>query len=240
MIELKNVTKVYHGAAKSSRSPDGGVARAKPIAALDRLNLTIPTGGFAFVVGPSGAGKTTLSRLITREERATAGRVLVDGFDIGTLTDAQLPFYRRQLGIIFQDFRLFPRMTAGENVAFASLAVGVPAAVARRRARALLSQVGIGDKHDCLPAELSGGECQRVAIARALANHPKIIIADEPTGNLDPALSLEIIRLLQSINRATRATVLIITHDLATVAAFREPVVRLVKGRLAHEIIHNS
>jgi len=230
MIEFREVTKIYSGLMRNKL---GKVVDQKAMSpAIDRLSLIIETGSFVFVVGPSGAGKTTLTRLITREEKPSSGSVVIDGYDIEELTDKNLPYYRRQIGIVFQDFKLFPSMTAIENIAFAAIAVGVPSKVALERATKLLSVVGMTNEHASLfPNELSGGECQRVAIARAIVNFPKILIADEPTGNLDEKLSREIIELLKFINFEMNTTVLVITHDMTLV----EPdanVLRLDKGRL--------
>ena len=220
MIELKNVTKVY---------PNGTVA-------LDHVNLRISDGEFVFVVGASGAGKTTLMRLLLREENPTEGDVFVDEYDLGKLTPKKVPFYRRKLGVVFQDFRLFPNKTVYENVAFAMRVIGEPSKLIRRKVPTILSIVNLQDKAKCYPRELSGGEQQRVALARALANNPGIIIADEPTGNIDPQMSLEIMNLLVKIHRKNK-TVIVVTHDKSLVDYFRQRVVTIQHGKIVDDKI---
>ena len=220
MIQLKNVTKVY---------PNGTVA-------LDHVNLRISDGEFVFVVGASGAGKTTLMRLLLREESPTEGDVFVDEYDLGKLTPKKVPFYRRKLGVVFQDFRLFPNKTVYENVAFAMRVIGEPSKLIRRKVPTILSIVNLQDKAKCYPRELSGGEQQRVALARALANNPGIIIADEPTGNIDPKMSLEIMNLLVKIHNHGK-TVIVVTHEKGLVDYFKQRVVTIRDGRVVDDKI---
>lgn len=218
MIEFKNVTKVY---------PNGTVA-------LDGANLRIGDGEFVFVVGASGAGKTTLMKLLLREEKPTEGDIFVDEYDLVRMTDKKLPYYRRQLGMVFQDFRLFPNKTVYENVAFAMRVIGEPAKSIRRKVPTILNIVGLSDKIKCYPKELSGGEQQRVALARALANNPRIIIADEPTGNIDPKMSLEIMNLLIKIHKHGK-TVIVVTHEKGLVDYFKQRVVTIRDGKIVDD-----
>lgn len=218
MIELKNVTKVY---------PNGTVA-------LDGANLRIGDGEFVFVVGASGAGKTTLMKLLLREEVPTEGDIFVDEYDLVRMTDKKVPYYRRQLGMVFQDFRLFPNKTVYENVAFAMRVVGERSKSIRRKVPSILNVVGLQDKMKCYPRELSGGEQQRVALARALANNPRIIIADEPTGNIDPKMSLEIMNLLVKIHNHGK-TVIVVTHEKGLVDYFKQRVVTIRDGKIVDD-----
>ncbi len=194
MIEFRNVTKIYDG-------------HAAP--ALEGLDLTIEKGEFVFIMGDSGAGKTTLTKLLLREEKPTSGKVLVDGRDLGKLGFFRLPYYRRKIGVVFQDFRLFPPMTVYENVAFALRAVGESRRSIARQVPLILSVVGLENKRDRFPAALSGGEQQRVALARALANNPEYIIAAEPTGNIDPERSREILEMLIKIHRMDNTVIVL-------------------------------
>ena len=214
MIDFKNVGKTY---------PNGTVA-------LNDINLHIDDGEFVFIVGPSGAGKSTLTKLILREEKITTGELTVDEFDLGTMKERQIPYFRRQLGVVFQDFRLFPDKTVYENVAFAMRVIGEPGKVIRRRVPTILGIVGLQNKAKNYPHELSGGEQQRVALARAIANSPRMIIADEPTGNIDPARSREIMEMLVKIHCKGR-TVIVVTHEKALVDQFRQRVVTINEGR---------
>ncbi len=220
MIEFKNVTKVY---------PNGTVA-------LDGANLRIGDGEFVFVVGASGAGKTTLMKLLLREEKPSEGDIFVDEYDLVRMTDKKLPYYRRQLGMVFQDFRLFPNKTVYENVAFAMRVVGEPSKSIRRKVPTILNIVGLSDKMKCYPKELSGGEQQRVALARALANNPRIIIADEPTGNIDPKMSLEIMNLLIKIHNHGK-TVIVVTHEKGLVDYFKQRVITIRDGKIVDDKI---
>ena len=213
MITFEKVKKTY---------PNGTVA-------LDGVDLHIEEGEFVFVVGHSGAGKTTLMKLLLREEKPTSGTIRVGDYNLSRLSSFRVPYYRRGLGVVFQDFRLFPKMTVFENVAFAMRVVGTPGKIIRRRVPAILSMVNLLEKKNCFPRELSGGEQQRVTIARALVNAPRMIIADEPTGNLDPAKSLEIMLLLQKINELG-TTVLVVTHEKELVNALDKRVLALRDG----------
>ena len=213
MIEMKNVSKVY---------PNGTVA-------LDMVNLRITDGEFVFIVGASGAGKSTLIKLLLREEKPSDGELFVDEYDLNKLTDKKVPYYRRKLGVVFQDFRLFPNMTVYENVAFAMRVIGESSKQIKRRVPSILRIVNLQDKFKCYPKELSGGEQQRVALARALANNPNIIIADEPTGNIDPKMSLEIMNLLVRIHNHGK-TVIVVTHEKGLVDYFKQRVITISDG----------
>ena len=199
--------------------------------ALSGVSFTINEGEFVFLVGPSGSGKTTIIKLITGELSPTSGQITVNGFDMQGIKRRKLPKLRRTLGVIFQDFRLIDKMTVYENVAFAMRVVGASNKEIRRRVPQVLELVGLETKGRRLPNELSGGEQQRVAIARALVNNPSVIIADEPTGNLDPARSLEIMMLLEQIN-ALGTTVLVVTHERELVNRFTKRVVAINEGRI--------
>ena len=202
-----------------------------PKEVLKDIDLTIEDGEFVFLVGPSGSGKTTIIKLLTGEVRATGGKLDVNGFDLRSIKRSKLPRLRRTLGVIFQDFRLIEDMTVYENVAFAMRVVGATGREIRKRVPYVLELVGLSGCEDRLPRELSGGEQQRVAIARALVNAPHMIIADEPTGNLDPAKSLEIMMLLQKINELG-TTVLVVTHEKELVNALDKRVVAIRDGVL--------
>ena len=218
MVEFRGVTKTYQGNSRG----------------LDGVSLRIGTGEFVFLVGPSGSGKSTFIRLIIRELRPTEGSVIVGGRDLGELRRRKVPYLRRAIGCVFQDFRLLPDRTAAENVAYALQVTGHKKAEVRRRVPEILSLVGLDGKYDRLPRELSGGEQQRVSIARALVNHPRLLIADEPTGNLDPETSLGIMDLLLRINR-TGTTVVMATHDAAIVDQMRKRVIELDQGHLVRD-----
>lgn len=215
MIELKNVTKTY---------PDGTKA-------LKNVDLRIEDGEFVFIVGASGAGKTTLSKLLLCEERITGGKLIIDDFDLGKMPRRKIPKLRRRLGIVFQDFRLLPNLTVYENVAFAMHVVGEPGKIIKNRVMRFLKLVGLEDKAFNYPNQLSGGEQQRVAIARAVINNPGIIIADEPTGNIDPIKSIEMIQLLVKINKLGK-TVVVITHEKSIVDYFNKRVVTINDGKI--------
>ena len=199
--------------------------------ALKGVNLRIDDGEFIFLVGPSGSGKSTVIRLLTGEIKPTEGRVLVNGYNVDTIVQHDIPFLRRTLGVIFQDFRLIEKKSVYENVAFAMRVVGASPREIKIRVPYVLDLVGLSHKSRRRPAELSGGEQQRVAIARALINNPKMIIADEPTGNLDPARSLEIMMLLERIN-ALGTTVLAVTHEKELVNRFAKRVIAIDGGRV--------
>lgn len=219
MIRFDHVTKTY---GKGVRP------------ALDDINLEVERGEFVFLVGSSGSGKSTFLRLVLRETRATSGTVLVAGRDLGTLSDWRVPRLRRQIGAVFQDFRLLPNKTVFENVAFAMQVIGAPRHRIATTVPEMLDLVGLTGKEKRKPGELSGGEQQRVAIARAMVNRPLILLADEPTGNLDPTTSLGIMRLLDRINR-TGTTVVMATHDDEIVDQMRKRVIELSGGELVRD-----
>ena len=219
MIDFINVTKEYSDTS-----------------ALSNVSFHIESGEFVFIVGHSGAGKTTLTKLLLREETVTEGQILVDGIDVTTLSSRNIPHYRRKLGMVFQDFRLFKDKTAYENIACIMRAVGTPGKDIRSRVPALLRTVAIEDKAKHFPSELSGGEQQRVALARAIANNPDIIIADEPTGNIDPEMSIEIMNLLMRINNLLGKTVIVVTHDLGLVKRYGHRVIRLDEGKIESDL----
>lgn len=218
MIELKNVTKTY---------PDGTKA-------LRNVDLTIQDGEFVFIVGASGAGKTTLSKLLLCEERVTGGKLVIDGFDLAKMPRYKIPRLRRRLGVVFQDFRLLPNLTVYENIAFAMHVIGEPRRVIKNRVMRFLKLVGLEDKATSYPRQLSGGEQQRVAIARAVINNPGIIIADEPTGNIDPLMSIEMIQLLIKINKLGK-TVVVITHEKSIVDYFNKRVITISDGKVTSD-----
>ena len=213
---------------------DAGVTYPNGKIALSEVDVTIPRGDFVFLVGASGAGKTTFIKLLIREVQPTAGRVVVAGRDLARLRRREVPRLRRRIGIVFQDFRLLPAKTVFENVAFALEVTGASGAEIRRRVPMLLNLVGLHQHGDHLPTQLSGGEQQRVAIARALVHDPAILIADEPTGNLDPVTSWEIIQLLIQIN-VLGTTVLMATHNQEIVNAMRRRVLALEDGKLVRD-----
>ena len=213
MIELKEVTKEY----------------SKGIVALNGVNIKIDQGEFVFVVGDSGSGKSTFIRLLMRELEPTSGNITVMGQDLGKMTHSQIPFYRRKIGVVFQDFRLLKDRNVYENIAFALRVTEAPSRLIKKKVPAALSLVGLAQKYKSYPKELSGGEQQRVAIARAIVNEPSILLADEPTGNLDPANSWEIMKLLEEANeRGT--TVIVVTHNHEIVKAMKKRVITMQKG----------
>lgn len=197
--------------------------------ALNNVSLSISPGEFVFIVGDSGSGKSTLIKLLLRELTSSSGSVYVMGYDLGKLTHRQIPQFRRNLGVVFQDFRLLKDRNIYENVAFAQRIVETPVNEIRRNVPAILATVGLAGKYKSKPRQLSGGEQQRVALARALVNNPSILLADEPTGNLDPNNSWEIMKLLEEIN-ASGTTVLVVTHNSEIVNAMRKRVITLRKG----------
>jgi len=219
VIRFENVTKIYPGQER---------------AALDSVSLEIIKGEFVFLVGLSGSGKSTFLRLILREERPTSGVIHVAGKDLGTLATHKVPELRRQVGTVFQDFRLLPNKTIAENVAFTLHVLGYSQKEINREIPEVLELVGLEDKADRLPSEISGGEQQRVAIARAYISRPPILIADEPTGNLDPATSVGIMKLLDRINREG-TTVLMATHDAGIVDQMRKRVIELDAGHVIRD-----
>lgn len=199
--------------------------------ALDDVNIKIGKGEFVFVVGSSGAGKSTFMKLIMREEKANSGSIRVNGFNLTKMPRKDVPMLRRTMGIVFQDFRLIPTMNVFANVAFAMHVVGAPSRIIRREVTKALSMVGLGHKARSMPNQLSGGEQQRVGLARALVNNPELIIADEPTGNVDPSMSYEIVNLLSAINQKG-TTILMVTHDHNLVRDFHHRVIMLDGGRI--------
>jgi cell division transport system ATP-binding protein len=219
VIRLENVTKTYPKAARPS---------------LDGVSVDIDKGDFVFFIGPSGSGKSTIVKLLLREVTPTRGRVVVNDRDVSNLRSWRIPTFRRSIGCVFQDFRLLPTRTAYENVAFALEVIGKSQAVARRVVPEVLELVGLGGKEHRYPHELSGGEQQRVAVARAFVNRPLILLADEPTGNLDPDTSIEIMRLLDRINR-TGTTVVMVTHDSNIVNQMRRRVVEIEGGKIVRD-----
>ena len=202
--------------------------------ALDGVDLKVDDGEFVFLVGPSGSGKTSLMKLITGEVRADAGRVIVNGFDMMKIRRGKLPKMRRTLGVVFQDYRLIENMNVYDNVAFAMRVVGASARDIRRRVPYVLELVGLEGREKRLPHELSGGEQQRVAIARALVNSPRMLVADEPTGNLDPVRSLELMLLFEKINEMG-TTVLVVTHEKELVNAFAKRVIKIEEGHVTSD-----
>jgi len=204
------------------------------IDALAHITLDIERGEFVFLVGASGSGKTTFLKLLLREETPDSGSIWVAGRDIGRLSPARIPYLRRNIGCVFQDFRLLPNKTVAENVAFALEVIGRPRGVIKTQVTQVLDLVGLGQKMDRRPHELSGGEQQRVAIARAFVNRPLVLLADEPTGNLDPATSSGLMKLLERINK-TGTTVLMATHDVGIVDEMRRRVVQLEHGHLVRD-----
>ena len=199
--------------------------------ALKGVSFTVDDGEFVFLVGPSGSGKSTIIKLLTGEVVPTSGRVMVNGFSMSRIADRQLPYMRRTIGVIFQDFRLIANKTVRDNLALAMRAVGASPRELKNRIPYVLELVGLADKENCYPDQLSGGEQQRVAIARALVNNPSTIVADEPTGNLDPARSLEIMTLLERIN-ALGTTVIVVTHERGLVNHFNKRIILLHEGRV--------
>ena len=215
MIRLKDVEKTYENGTK----------------ALQGISFTIEDGEFVFLVGPSGSGKSTIIKLLTGEVIPTAGRVMVNGFSMSRISDRQIPYMRRTIGVIFQDFRLIPKKTVFDNLSLAMRAVGATPRDIRTRIPYVLELVGLKGMEDRYPDELSGGEQQRVAIARALVNNPSTIVADEPTGNLDPTRSLEIMTLLERIN-ALGTTVVVVTHERDLVNHFDKRVIMIDHGQV--------
>jgi len=218
MINLYNVTKVYTNGAK----------------ALNDISLTIQKGEFVFLVGPSGAGKTTLIKVIFREEIPTRGQVLFNGKNISRLKGREIPYLRRKIGMVFQDFRLLPQKSVYENVAFALEVTGASGKIIRSSVPEVLKQVGLAEKSKMFPSQLSGGEQQRVCIARAIVNKPALLIADEPTGNLDPDTSWELMNLLSEINK-TDTTIIMATHAREIVDSMKRRVIAMSDGRISRD-----
>ena len=220
MLDLKHVSKTYKNGVN----------------ALYDVNLKIDQGEFVYIIGPTGSGKSTLIKLLDGEEIPTKGKVEVTGINVGKLKHSKVPLYRRNIGVVFQDFRLLERKTVFENIAFALEVINVPKEKIRKRVREVMNLVGLDDKGNSFPQELSGGQQQRVAIARAIANKPKILIADEPTGNLDPQKSDEIMTLLEKINREENTTVLMVTHDITLVNKHRKRTIALEAGHIVADM----
>ncbi len=220
MLELKHIAKTYKNGVN----------------ALYNINLKIDQGEFVYIIGPTGSGKSTLIKLLDGEEIPTKGKVEVAGINVGKLKHSKVPLYRRNIGVVFQDFRLLERKTVFENIAFALEVINVPKEKIRRRVREVMNLVGLDDKGNSFPQELSGGQQQRVALARAIANKPKLLIADEPTGNLDPQKSDEIMTLLEKINREEKTTVLMVTHDITLVNKHRKRTIALEAGHIVADM----
>ena len=216
MVQMENVTKIYESCNTL---------------ALDSVDLTINEGEFVFLVGPSGSGKTTIMKLITGEIRPTSGKVIVNNFNMTNIRRSKLPRVRRTLGVIFQDYRLIENMTVYDNVAFVMRVVGASPREIKKRVPYVLELVGLEGREKRMPSEISGGEQQRVAIARALANNPRMIVADEPTGNLDPVRSLELMLLFEKINEMG-TTIMVVTHEKELVNAFSKRVITIDGGHV--------
>jgi cell division transport system ATP-binding protein len=218
MIQMREVSKTY----------DTGVV------ALNHVNVDIKKGEFVFVVGPSGAGKSTFIKMLFREELPTEGKLLVNGHDVVHMERSEVPYLRRELGVIFQDYRLLPDKTVFENVAFALQVIEAPRRTMQRSVNSVLDVVGLRDKYRSFPSQLSGGEQQRVAIARAIVNNPSIVIADEPTGNLDPETSWDIMDIFRRINKAG-TTIVMATHDRNIVDTMKRRVIAIEGGRIVRD-----
>ena len=218
MIQMREVSKTY----------DTGVV------ALNHVNVDIKKGEFVFVVGPSGAGKSTFIKMLFREELPTEGKLLVNGHDVVAMERSEVPYLRRELGVIFQDYRLLPDKTVFENVAFAMQVIEAPRRTMQRSVNSVLDVVGLRDKYRSFPSQLSGGEQQRVAIARAIVNNPSIVIADEPTGNLDPETSWDIMDIFRRINKAG-TTIVMATHDRNIVDTMKRRVIAIEDGRIVRD-----
>ena len=221
MIEFKNVSMTYDNKKY----------------VLKDVDLTIDDGEFVFIVGPSGSGKTTLTKLLLREEKVTSGRIIINGFRLDKMRNGKVPYLRRKMGVVFQDFRLFPKKTVYENVAFAMQVIGASGSTIKTRVPFFLDLVGLKDKMKSFPSQLSGGEQQRVALARAIVNNPDIIIADEPTGNIDPKLSIEIMDLLITLNKKLGKTVIIVTHEKDLVDHYKQRVITISDGSVLNDRI---
>ena len=218
-IDIKNCYKVYKNG----------------VTAIANLTLSIDKGEFVFITGESGCGKSTLVKMLYREEKPTKGQVIVGGINVAKLYNSKVYKLRRKLGIVFQDFKLLPKLTVYENVSFGLDNIGMSGSEIRKRVMKALDRVGLKEKIRCFPNELSGGEQQRVCIARAIVNEPKVLICDEPTGNLDPKTSKEIVKVINSINKEMGATVLMVTHDKDIVNSMKKRVITLEKGVLKND-----
>ena len=218
MIEFKNVSKIYNN----------------NVHALKNVSVKIERGEFVFLVGPSGAGKSTFIKMLLKEVDPTSGTIMNNGIDLSTLKRGQIPYYRRKVGMVFQDFRLIPNLSVYENVAFVMRVVGASSREIRKRVPTVLSLVGLSDKYKVFPHELSGGEQQRISLARAIVNNPTLLIADEPTGNLDPETAKEIMALLDDINKAG-TTILMATHAKDIVDMMKKRVLAVEKGVIVRD-----
>ena len=219
MIEFKNVYKTYNNREY----------------VLNDVNLRIEDGEFVFIVGKSGSGKTTLTKLLLREEKVSSGRIIINGFRLDKMRSGKVPYLRREIGMVFQDFRLFPKKNVYENVAFAMQVIGANSKSIKKRVPFFLNLVGLSGKIKSFPTQLSGGEQQRVALARAIVNNPNIIIADEPTGNLDPEMSREIMELLMTLNEKLGKTVIVVTHEQNLVNKYNKRVITIGEGGIADD-----
>ena len=224
MIEFKNVSKTYDNKEY----------------VLKDVNLRIDDGEFVFVVGRSGSGKTTLTKLLLREEKATSGRIIINELRLDKMRSGKVPYLRRQIGMVFQDFRLFPKKNVYENVAFAMEVIGASPAKIKKRVPFFLNLVGLSNKMKSFPTQLSGGEQQRVALARAIVNNPNIVIADEPTGNLDPEMSKEIMGLLMTLNEKLGKTVIVVTHEQELVNKYKKRVITIGEGGIASDVRYDT
>lgn len=220
MITLENVSKTYKNGVN----------------ALYDVNLKIKQGEFVYIIGPTGSGKSTLIKILDGEEVPTKGKAEVVGINVGKLKHSKVPLYRRNIGVVFQDFRLLEAKTVFENISYALEVISMKKDTIRHRVRQVMNLVGLDDKGSSFPTELSGGQQQRVAIARAIANKPKVLIADEPTGNLDPVKSDEIMQLLEKINREEGTTILMVTHDITLVNKHRKRTIVLENGHVAADL----
>lgn len=221
MIQLENVSKSYKNG----------------VHALRNINLTIEDGEFVYIIGPTGSGKSTLIKLLDGEEIPDEGDVIVNDVNVGKLKHGKVPYYRRNIGVVFQDFRLLPALTIFENISFALEVIGMDKRDIRRRVREVLELVSLSDKARAFPNQLSGGQQQRATIGRAIANHPKVLIADEPTGNLDPEMSKEIMELLEKINTVEQTTVVMVTHDSTLVNDFKKRTISLEEGYIVADMM---
>jgi cell division transport system ATP-binding protein len=223
MIEMKDVYKTY---------PNG-------VKAIDGLTVKVNKGEFVYVVGPSGAGKSTFIKMMYREEKASSGYIMVNGQNVGELKNREVPVFRRNIGVVFQDFKLLPKLTAFENVAFALEVIEAEKDVIKQRVKEVLELVGIQGREDALPAELSGGEQQRLSIARAIINNPKVLIADEPTGNLDPETSWGIMDILEKINKSG-TTIVMATHNRDIVNTMKKRVIAVEDGKIIRDEVRGD
>lgn len=221
MIQLENVSKSYKNG----------------VHALRNINLTIEDGEFVYIIGPTGSGKSTLIKLLDGEEIPDEGDVIVNDVNVGKLKHSKVPYYRRNIGVVFQDFRLLPALTIFENISFALEVIGMDKRDIRSRVREVLELVSLSDKARAFPNQLSGGQQQRATIGRAIANHPKVLIADEPTGNLDPEMSKEIMELLEKINTVEQTTVVMVTHDSTLVNDFKKRTISLEEGYIVADMM---